>query len=119
MLRQSTPDLNGIVSIYLNKNEHVDQSEVIDRHINNHRNGVSYVHKNGCQFVNDVFRLWGHQFIYDEVTYLKCIKACGFKEVKKVEFGAHGFNQFTYNLERHANFEWMKKAFVMIFEAKK
>lgn len=119
VLRQSTPDLKGIVDIWLDKNEHVGQDEVIERHINNHRKKDNFVFRNGCQFFNDMFRLWGHQFIYDEQTLEMATRGAGFSEIKKVKFGEPGFSELTSGLERHADHEWMKYAFVMVLEARK
>lgn len=119
ILRQSTPDLKGIVDIWLNKNKNVDLEVVIKRHINNHRKSDAFIFENGCQFFNDMFRLWGHQFIYDEATLEMATRGAGFGDVIKVEFGEPGFTSLTLGLERHADYDWMKNAFVLILEARK
>ena len=43
----------------------------------------------------------------------------GFSEIRQVEFGIPSNQLLPIDLERHADSEWMKKAFVMIFEAEK
>ena len=118
ILRQSTPDLEGLVTVYQDKNKLVSQAEAVSRHIQNHRKSTPYARATGCQFINDLFRLWGHKFLYDKETLEAITKEVGFKKFRWVNFGESD-NPNLKNLERHANVEWMKNAFVMIYEAEK
>jgi predicted SAM-dependent methyltransferase len=118
ILRQSTPDLEGLVAVYQDQNKFVSRSEAVARHIRNHRKNTPYAKSTGCQFINDVFRLWGHKFIYDQDTLKAITKEAGFQKFQWVNFG-ESENPFLTNLERHASVEWMKNAFVMIYEAEK
>ena len=119
ILRQSTPDLDGIVKLYNNNNDYAKLDDVLMRHIYHHRRSDDFIFHNGCQFVNDIFRLWGHKFIYDSASYKLAMYGAGFSEIRQVEFGIPSNQLLPIDLERHADSEWMKKAFVMIFEAEK
>jgi hypothetical protein len=39
------------------------------------------------QVVNNAFRNWGHQFIYDEATLRGSMESAGFKDVARMEVG--------------------------------
>ncbi|MDR8393381.1 methyltransferase domain-containing protein [Aliifodinibius sp. S!AR15-10] len=114
VLRLATPDLFLLYQIYLDQNDMVSQKEVVERHKNNHNPDVM----NTCHFNNDMFRLWGHQFIYDYSTLEKVLHLAGFKEVNRLSFGESSIDELS-NLERHADTEWMKNVFQIILEAKK
>lgn len=119
VLRISTPDLKGILEVYQDRNNIVSQKTAVDRHIYNHRSSFNSAEGNACQFVNDMFRLWGHHYIYDKASLINALKISGFQDFQTVEFGKPGFHSFSSNLERHADEEWMKNAFVIILEARK
>ena len=119
VLRQSTPDLDAIIALYQRKNDHVSLDVALNRHIFYHRRSDDYIFRNGCQLFNDLFRLWGHKFIYDSQSYTLALTQVGFTHYLQVEFGKPGICSLPTNLERHADSDWMKKAFVMIYEAKK
>lgn len=118
ILRQSTPDLELLLKVYEDANEHARLSEVVRRHMRNHRRNVRYVRSTGCQFLNDMFRMWGHQFIYDRATLEAITRESGFVNCRWVRFGESEAPQLRAR-ERHADEEWMKQAFVMILEAEK
>lgn len=113
IIRQSTPDLDKIISLHMGTNEIVSIDKVMDRHIKNHRSKDEYILNNSCQFFNDIFRLWGHQYIYDYETLSKIHINAGFKKVQK--FGESD-NDILIGLERHAEIEWMKNGFSLIVE---
>lgn len=118
ILRQSTPDLELLLQVYKDTNEHARRSEVVRRHMRNHRRNARYARSTGCQFLNDMFRLWGHQFIYDRATLEAITCESGFVNCRWVRFGESEVPQLCAR-ERHADEEWMKQAFVMILEAEK
>jgi len=64
IIRQSTPDLGKLIGVYEDRHDEVSLSKVVSRHLRNHRQGVCYTKANGCQFLNDLFRLWGHQALH-------------------------------------------------------
>lgn len=118
VLRQSTPDLELLLQVYEDRNEHVRQAEVVARHMRNHRRNARYARSTGCQFLNDMFRMWGHQFVYDRATLETITHESGFINCRWVRFGESEASQLRAR-ERHADEEWMKDAFVMILEAAK
>jgi predicted SAM-dependent methyltransferase len=118
ILRQSTPDLEKIILIYQDKNDVVSLAEVVERHIYHHRRNDSYASRSGCQLINDIFRLWGHKFIYDKSTLEKITVSAGFRKFRWVSFGKSEFESLE-NLERHADLEWMKEGLTMLYEAVK
>jgi predicted SAM-dependent methyltransferase len=118
VIRQSTPDLGKLVALYEDRNDCVDRATAISRHMRNHRSRTSVARMTACQFVNDVFRLWGHQFIYDRTTLEGLMKDVGFKDFRWVLFGESEID-LLQGLERHFDDEWMKDGYVMIYEARK
>jgi len=118
IIRQSTPDLEKLIDIYQDQNETVTLSTAVARHMKNHRKNVDYAKSTGCQFINDLFRLWGHQFIYDQASLETITEEAGFKNIRWVTFG-HSELPSLRDLERHANEEWMKDGLTMICEAEK
>lgn len=118
IIRQSTPDLGKLMTLYEDRNDQVSLSTAIARHMRNHRNNVVYADATGCQLLNDIFRLWGHQFIYDKEALQSVTEQVGFREFHWVSFGKSD-HDFLKNLERHADEEWMKNGIVMAGEARK
>lgn len=118
IIRQSTPDMEKLVNLYLDQNEYVKLQDAVDRHIRNHRKNTPYAKASGCQFLNDMFRFWCHQFIYDKITLQNMTKEAGFSQTKWVSFG-ESEHDCLKNLERHADVQWMKNGFSMVCEAKK
>ena len=114
VLRLATPDLFLLFEVYLDENEIVSQEEVLERHQNNH--GTQVI--SPCHFINEMFRKWGHKFIYDYGTLKKILYSAGFEEVNRLSFGESSIEELQ-NLERHADTEWMKNAFQIILETKK
>jgi hypothetical protein len=53
--------------------------------------------------VNAFFRLWGHQFIYDEVTLAGALRAAGFHSVQRLRLreSAHPAFQNLENTQRY------------------
>ncbi|WP_109832828.1 class I SAM-dependent methyltransferase [Reichenbachiella versicolor] len=113
-IRLSTPDLDRLATMYLRQNEKVKIESAIARHKRNHNPEVA----TSAEFINDIFRLWGHQFIYDEETLSRDIEMSGFKKFSRYSFGESEIADFQ-GLERHADEEWMKDGFQLIIEAEK
>lgn len=116
VLRQATPDLEKLVLLYQDKNDAVSLAIAVARHMRNHRANSWYAQPTGCQFLNDVFRLWGHQYIYDRAAFLELVRGAGFVDLRWASFG-NSETEFLRNLERHADEEWMKDGITMILEA--
>ena len=118
ILRQSTPDLAGLIAIYLDTNEFTSREEAVRRHIINHCKGQGYNLENACQFLNDFNHLWGHQFLYDRQSLERLNLEAGFTELEWRNFGESPHSELR-NRERHADLTWMEKAFVVIYETRK
>ena len=119
VLRQSTPSMEKLISLYLDKNPMVSLHTALEKHITTHRPNDDWVEQNGCQLLNDSFRLWGHQFIYDEQTLLSLHQMAGFTESKVFKYGV-SFIADLRNKERHArHYEWKKDGLSLIVESQK
>jgi len=115
VIRQATPVLGGLIDVYLDQNKVVSQRVAIQRHVNHLGYAGGF---NACRFLNDFFRLWGHQFIYDWETLADAHRQAGFINIQWPSFGESD-HQPLRNRERHADVDWMKSAFVIICEATK
>lgn len=118
VIRQSTPDMRRLVTIYLDQSNSVERQTVVDRHIRVHRPNDQLILRNGCQYLNDQMRLWGHQYVYDEETLRALTESIGFTNFRWVSFG-HSERPELSNLERHADSDWMKTEISMFCEAEK
>jgi len=114
VLRQATPSLEGLIDVYNDENNYVDQQKVVNRHVRNHQEKTSG--QRAANFLNDFFQLWGHQFIHDYQSLEAIHREAGFNTIKWKEFGCSD-HEMLRNRERHADVEWMKKAFTLICEA--
>lgn len=117
-IRQSTPDLEKLLHVYYDKSDLVSRSDAIERHMRLHRHGATLEKATGCQLLNDIFRLWGHQFIYDRLALDTLTEEVGFQRLRWVSFGESTLDHLS-GLERHATEEWMKDGITMICEADK
>jgi predicted SAM-dependent methyltransferase len=113
-IRLSTPDLERLSSLYKDENPVVDIKTAMERHRKNHNRTLT----TACHFLNDIFRLWGHSFIYDEETLRLQLERAGLSNFSRQKFGCSD-NKALGNLERHADSEWMRDAFQLILEAEK
>lgn len=118
VLRQSTPDLAGLLEVYQGTNESVDSEVAVQRHLTSHRANAKWILRNRCQFLNDFMHLWGHQFIYDRDSLWAITEEAGFQDLTWVRFGESEHTALRER-ERHAHIPWMKDAFTMILEAQK
>jgi predicted SAM-dependent methyltransferase len=116
VIRQATPSLKGLIDIYEGENKFVDTQEAIGRHVSNHSPQTSG--DKPSHFLNDFFRLWEHEFIYDKETLADIHMDAGFESISWKSFGNSSYPELS-NLERHADADWMKRAFVIICEASK
>ncbi len=115
VLRLSTPDLDGLIKLYYDDNSFVTLENAMERHRLQHNLALS----TRCEFLNDVFRKWGHKFIYDEETLRKILEDSGFTNIQRCKYGQSVHDDLN-GRERHAeNYEWMKSAFIIINEAQK
>lgn len=118
VLRQSTPDLKGLVEVYLGENRTVTTDQVVSRHMRLHRPDDSVGLSTPGRFFNDMFRMWGHRFVYDRDTLYVVTKNAGFVDLTWPKFGVSAIPELA-NRERHADEVWMQSAFTLICEARK
>ena len=72
VIRVSTPDLRVLVEQYLSS----DLQASLQAAYNN-----GWYPQSAAQLMNGGMRLWGHQFVYDEVDFLALFKESGFVNV--------------------------------------
>lgn len=72
-LRLSTPDLRWLIAQYVagKLNEFED---------------VGWVPETPCRLLNEGMRLWGHQFVYDDVELIDALNTSGFSEISRVNY---------------------------------
>jgi predicted SAM-dependent methyltransferase len=73
VIRISTPSLKSLVNDY--------RVRKIDRFMG------TWEPKTPCQMMNEAFRLWGHEFLYDIEELTKALYDTGFSEVEKRDWG--------------------------------
>lgn len=79
VLRLVTPDLDQILGLR-SKGSCQSNEYVAFFHSAFSRNSFP---KTAVGAINAHFRLWGHQFLYDEVTLRESLEACGFRDVSR------------------------------------
>lgn len=114
VIRQSTPSLEFLCQSYTGVGA-VPWADILKRHFTNH---TSESPRTKSGFFNDMFRLWGHKYIYDRETLETASKDLGFVNFQIHPFGVSPTPELC-NLERHADTEWMKTDFSIIYEAEK
>ena len=114
VLRLTTPDLAFLLKLYLQPDE----------------KGLAYMRWIGDRFmgfdepsaalvINNAFRAWGHQFLYDADTLEQNLRSCGFTQVSRVAYNESDHDMLR-GIEQHAvnvGNEDMVKLETMIFEA--
>jgi len=70
------------------------------------------------QVVNNFFRAWGHQFIYDPETLQKAMQQAGFRDLIQQRVGV-SLHTSLQRLEHHGQTfcEWVNEFETMVFEA--
>lgn len=63
--------------------------------------------------MNDIFKFWGHKFIYDRHTLRTAHERNGFTNVRRKKFGPSDYEELR-NRERHADSEWTKEALTIL-----
>jgi predicted SAM-dependent methyltransferase len=97
VMRIATPDLEVILGLY-SPTLSVDQKYYIEWMIHKELPEVS-AHK--APFViNNAFRNWGHQFIYDGNLMTLALERCGFIDIRRCAYGKSNEEQLR-QIERH------------------
>jgi len=114
VLRISTPSLKKLIGIYSGQ-FHIPPSEILKHHSLHHNARVSDM----CQWLNDHFYLWGHRFVFDEISIKGLLTRAGFSGVMECKYGESRHPELS-GIDRHdEGAEWIKSAYTMIFEAEK
>jgi predicted SAM-dependent methyltransferase len=82
-VRISTPDLPFVLDLYQNHKTDLHKKYVkssVDHFIAEQTNGNDEVF-----VINNLFRAWGHQFIYDEKTLRNAMEKAGFKQIVRCD----------------------------------
>jgi predicted SAM-dependent methyltransferase len=82
--RIATPDLIFLINLYLNPTDSKNSNYIIWANSTFTKNSFA---NNPVPVVNNFFRNWGHQFIYDYETLSASLQSVGFTNVRKVEIG--------------------------------
>lgn len=116
VIRITTPDLAKLLSIYTKP---TDEGQLYIKYITE-----KFI--TNCKFnpevfvINNAFRNWGHQFLYDSETFYNLLKQIGFKEIKQLLPGASDFEELQdLDVRNKLDFKEINNFEVMVFEATK
>ncbi len=111
VLRLTTPDLEKLIAIYRDENPVVareDYARYLDA-------ATGRPHATSCQLFNDVVRLWGIRYTYDEDDLTRRLRETGFADIERVEPG-ESRHAALRGLERHGE-AWVNRAEALCLEA--
>jgi predicted SAM-dependent methyltransferase len=111
VLRLATPDLEKLIAIYRDENPVVareDYARYLDAE-------TGKPHATPCQLFNDVVRLWGIRYTYDEEDLTRRLRETGFADIERVEPG-ESRHAALRGLERHGE-AWVNRAEALCLEA--
>lgn len=97
-IRIATPDLDTLIDLHSSEKSEI-QKLYIKWHIDSFLPDMDY---NDCFVINNAFRGWGHQLIYDENTLRKLIMKAGFTKIKR-------YNPGESDDENFKGIEWRSK----------
>jgi len=118
VLRLSTPDLEKLIAFYMGTNPDATRERVFKTHFNPQFYKPAETDPTACKVVNDFFRAWGHQFVYDYETLHKLLVRAGFTDVKRVVWGRSEYKELC-GLEMHDKEAWAKTGLHLFLEATK
>lgn len=111
VLRLTTPDLEKLIAIYRDENPVVsreDYTSYLDAE-------TGKPHATPCQVFNDLVRLWGIRYTYDEEDLTRRLRETGFADIERVEPG-ESRNAALRGLELHGE-PWVNLAEALCLEA--
>jgi predicted SAM-dependent methyltransferase len=111
VLRLTTPDLQKLIAIYRDENPMVRRDDYA-RYLDDE---TAKAHATPCQLFNDLVRLWGIRYTYDEEDLTRRLREAGFAEVERVEPG-ESRHAALRGLERHGE-PWVNRAEALCLEA--
>jgi predicted SAM-dependent methyltransferase len=100
-IRVSTPSLEFLVALYTRYPDNTPvEVRYIDRTVQNVFRSTGFHH--AAFVVNDFFRSWGHQFIYDPRTMEDALRRAGFSNVRRYAVGSSDEPDFR-DVEHHGD----------------
>jgi predicted SAM-dependent methyltransferase len=117
VIRIATPDLQFLMDL-LNETKSTVQQRYLDWAISQfapHAKG-----SRECFAINNFFRAWGHQFIYDAPSLCTLLSNCGFTNIVRCQVGESIWNALV-GIEGHGKSipEEFNRLETMVFEASK
>jgi len=79
-IRISTPDLGEICSALVLTEKGALLTALTERHARLFRSNRPVT---PCDFINDIMRLWGHEYLYTENELRSCLHGAGFPEITR------------------------------------
>jgi predicted SAM-dependent methyltransferase len=113
VLRIATPDLQKLIAIYADRSDAVKREE----YVRFFDEATGKRHETPCQLLNDMMRLWGIRYTYDEEDLAHKLRAAGFTEITRVE-ARESSRPALRNLEQHGP-DWLNRAEALCMEAAK
>lgn len=98
-IRIATPDLNKLINFYCN-NSHLYDKYANFEYDNFIRSKISVDINTKNIILNNFFKDWGHQFIYDFNTLKQLLEKTGFINIERFEIGISNDFQLCH-LEKH------------------
>jgi len=93
VLRISTPDINFIMNL-------IEPNDINNQYIDFISSKfLSNEEATSIHVINNAFRNWGHQFLYDEKTIMNLAEKCNMV-AKKVTYGVSDYPELN-NIEQH------------------
>lgn len=116
VIRIVTPNLETILNLYFNKTN--ANTQYIEHIISNFVPDAPYNHE--VFTINNAFRNWGHQFLYDRSTLINLLSEVGFINICEVKPGVSSHAHLNNIDARHKSAVKQINEFeVMVFEAAK
>ena len=117
-VRMSTPDLSILLGLHSNRKSSI-QEQFIDFSVRRHLSVTA--ERQDVFVINNAFRAWGHQFLYDQDTLKSAFISAGFQSVSFHKPGESD-DASLQNLETHGavvGSEEMNSFETMVIEAQK
>ncbi|WPU91648.1 methyltransferase domain-containing protein [Mucilaginibacter sabulilitoris] len=114
IIRITTPDLETVIDLYTNQKE--DARAYVDHIVRHFIPGVTY--NENVFVINNAFRNWGHQFLYDRSTLVHLLEETGYIAIEQVLPGEskHPLLQ-KIDFRDQSGFKKINEFEVMVFEA--
>lgn len=123
VLRLSMPDLNFLIDLYLHPEMEIHR-KYIDWSVRNFMPEIVKLYPDGnflaMYVLNNFYRAWGHQLIYDEQGIVQLLSKCSFDNIyfcqpgESKHFLLKGIDQHHFSIP-----EWANKLETMVVEARK